>query len=295
VASLALGLVAALLVLAASASAAGLHRPSASRAPCPTTNPYPGDDASRTEIAVWMSRGAGAAGLPGELPVMAALVESNLRNVSAGDADSVGYFGMRTSIWNNGAYAGYPSDPTLQLRWFTDQATKVRQKRLADGLPDPALDETKWGDWIADVERPAEANRGRYQPKLAEARTLIGTPCTPPGEPEPPVVTLRGRPTQRLGDTVAVSLTCDVDCTAIAKGRLRLPHGAGSVTLSGATGSYAIGDPKLRLELGVPRAGLREARRAARDGGSVKAKLRVVAQGANGLEAEGKRTVTLTP
>jgi hypothetical protein len=35
-------------------------------------------------------------------------------------------------------------------------------------------DPNKWGDWIADVERPAEEYRGRYQLRLDEARQLLG-------------------------------------------------------------------------------------------------------------------------
>jgi hypothetical protein len=34
-------------------------------------------------------------------------------------------------------------------------------------------DPSKWGDWIADVERPAEQYRGRYQLRLDEARSLL--------------------------------------------------------------------------------------------------------------------------
>ena len=37
---------------------------------------------------------------------MAALVESNLTNIQGGDADSMGFFQMRTSIWNQGAVRG---------------------------------------------------------------------------------------------------------------------------------------------------------------------------------------------
>ena len=39
---------------------------------------YPGDDAPKEQIAAWMARQAHKAGLPGELPIMAALVESRL-------------------------------------------------------------------------------------------------------------------------------------------------------------------------------------------------------------------------
>ena len=44
-----------------------------------------------------MGGGAVGAGLPAELPVMGALVESELSNVNAADQDAAGYFGMRKS------------------------------------------------------------------------------------------------------------------------------------------------------------------------------------------------------
>ena len=36
-------------------------------------------------------------------------------------------------------------------------------------------DPAKWGEWIADTERPAEQFRGRYQLRLGEARRLLGS------------------------------------------------------------------------------------------------------------------------
>jgi NlpC/P60 family len=110
-------------------------------------------------------------GLPPELPVMAALVESGLRNLPGGDADSVGFFQMRTSIWNQGDYAGYAGDTEKQLDWFLDHAEAVRGQRVAAGLP--IDDPDHYGEWIADVERPAEQYRGRYQLRLDEARELL--------------------------------------------------------------------------------------------------------------------------
>jgi hypothetical protein len=59
---------------------------------------YPGDDAPREQLAAWMAAEAQKRGLPPELPVMAALVESNLQNVNYGHADSVGFFQMRVGI-----------------------------------------------------------------------------------------------------------------------------------------------------------------------------------------------------
>jgi hypothetical protein len=77
---------------------------------------------------------------------------------------------MRKSIWNTGVYLGFPTNPPLQLQWFIDQALIVRDQRLADGRP---LTEAHWGEWIADVIRPAEQYRGLYQLRLDDARALL--------------------------------------------------------------------------------------------------------------------------
>jgi hypothetical protein len=134
---------------------------------------YPGDTASREQLAAWMARQAHKAGLPGELPVMAALVESGLKNLSGGDRDSVGFFQMRLGVWNQGEYAGYPEHAGLQLRWFIDHALEVRRERVAAGDLSFGKDDGSWGSWIADVERPAAEYRGRYQLRLDEARELL--------------------------------------------------------------------------------------------------------------------------
>ena len=104
---------------------------------------------------------------------MASLVESGMKNLNYGDADSVGFFQMRVGIWNQGAYAGYPEKPELQVKWFLDQAEAVKKQRLGAGksVDDP----NQFGEWIADVERPAEQYRGRYQTKLEEADGLLGS------------------------------------------------------------------------------------------------------------------------
>jgi hypothetical protein len=159
----------------------------ASAVPCADVAAYPGDDAPRTAIAQWMAYGASLAATPRELPVMGALVESGLRNLRLGDVDSVGYFGMRVGVWNRGEYAGYPDNPSLQLKWFVDQAAVARKRRLAAGGADPVADERQWGDWTADVVVAAENLRGRYQLRLDEARTLIGPPCAPPAAGQPPL------------------------------------------------------------------------------------------------------------
>ena len=154
-------------------------------------------DAGQAAIAHWMAQGARDAGLPSELPVMAALHESGLRNLPWGDRDSVGYFQMRTSIWDNGPYAGYLARPELQLRWFIDQALAVRAAFVAAGDAAFGADPARWGEWIADVERPAEPNRGFYQPQLGPARALLATPA-PALAPFELALTLDGTPSATI-------------------------------------------------------------------------------------------------
>ncbi len=62
---------------------------------------------------------------------MASLVESGVKNLNFGDADSVGFFQMRVGIWNKGEYAGFPEKPELQAKWFLDQAEAVKKQRIA--------------------------------------------------------------------------------------------------------------------------------------------------------------------
>ena len=134
---------------------------------------YPGDGAPKPQIAAWMARRAAAAGIPEELPVMAALVESGLANLDHGDRDSVGFFQMRVGIWDEGAYRGFRDDPALQLQWFIDQATALRTERIAAGDVAFGSDPASWGTWIADIERPDERYRNRYGLVLDAARELL--------------------------------------------------------------------------------------------------------------------------
>jgi cell wall-associated NlpC family hydrolase len=124
-----------------------------------------------TAIATWMGSQAQKRGLPAELPVMAALVESDMHNLNHGDADSVGYFQMRVGTWNQGEYTGYPDHAELQLKWFLDQAEAVKKQRVAAGKP--VDDPNGYGEWIADIERPRAEFRGRYQLHLDDARELL--------------------------------------------------------------------------------------------------------------------------
>ena len=178
--------------------------------PCPAV--YPGDAASQERIARWMARGAGERGLPLELPVMAGLAESGLRNLRG--TSYHGFFGMHKSL-NAGDYRGFPRNPTLQLDWFLDTAALVRQRRVAEGGPDPAADAGDYGLWIADVERPAPQNRAGYQPHLTEARTLIGGRCPAPVRSDLTAPALRVRVARRqralASDGIVTRLRCPAE------------------------------------------------------------------------------------
>ena len=279
---------------------------------CPLPVAYPGDAGAKAAIAQWMARGAMAAGLPGELPVMGALVESSLNNLPQGDRDSAGYFQTRVAIWNKPPYQDFPQHPELQLQWFIDLATQVRQADLASGV-DPLPDETMWGNWIADVLTPAEQYRGRYQLRLADARTLIGPACPDAPSPggAPPAPTAAGAPSldttapvARLsgpreqhplrGGALRVAVTCPAEaCTASATATLRLPGRAHAVRLKAK--SVVLGPSQTRtLRLALSRAARSAVRRALRERSALRAKLLVAVADAAGNSATTARTVRLT-
>jgi len=256
---------------------------------------YPGDLAPREAIAQWMAYRAALAALPRELPVMAALAESGLANLPG--ADSAGYFQMRTAIWNQGAYAGFPQNPDLQLQWFVDQAVAVRQARLAAAMPDPAATEADYGAWVADVERPAEQARGIYQPRLAEARALIGGACVPAAlDTIAPAVSVAIRERQRAlhRGAIVVTVGCpDEPCTASAFATLRLPRARRPPLVVALARAVPAGHERtLRFALrGELR---RRVRRALRERGSFAATLRLTLTDAAGNRSARRRTPRIT-
>lgn len=255
-------------------------------------SPYPGDNASKPAIAKWMASGAGAASLPGELPVMAALVESGLANLNYGDADSVGYFQMRTSIWNKGDYAGYPKNPDLQLKWFVEQSSKVRLSWISAGKGDPIASESRWGEWIADTERPAAQYRGRYQQRLGEARELIGDGCTPVGalvlKSE---IASKQRPARSGALTASVSCP-DRPCNASVSVELRIPGVRKLAKLSSDTLTLQQ-DRRAVVRVLVRKSLRKRLKQALVNGGRPKAKLRLYVAAATGAPVTRVKTVRI--
>jgi hypothetical protein len=236
-----------------------------------------------------MARGAADRGLPHELPVMAGLAESGLRNLRGEDYH--GFFGMHESL-NAGDYRGFPRQPELQLRWFLDTAATVRQRRVAEGRPDPAADETELGLWVADVERPAPENRSGYQQHLDEARRLVGGRCTAPTRADVVPPRLRARIARRqrpltVGGIVLKARCPDRDCLLGATAML---------TAAGRERTLRVAamEPPERgsatLTLRLPRA----ARRELAKGGEVRAEVTAYAADAAANVTRKVRSVLLS-
>jgi len=288
------GAIALLVLTPASASAA---------AECAYQGGYPGDAAPKKTIAAWMANGAEAEGIPRELPVMGALVASGMRNLKNGEGDAAGFFQMRRGIWDQGPYAGYPEKPELQLKWFTDQSKAVRERKLGEGDAEYGRDPSRWGEWAADVLRPPEHQRGLYQPRLDEARSLIAAGCAAPGpgdggqvvpDSDVPVARLVVRKVQRplrSGAVIAVVACPNVTCTASARGTVAVPGAARVLRLRSAKRRLRPGQrAKLRLKLG--RRAKRAVRRGLRHRRTLRARLSVRFKSADGSSV-GRRTVKL--
>ena len=252
--------------------------------PCPAL--YPGDSASRERLARWMARAAAERGLPHELPVMAAIAESGLRNLG-GDSYH-GFFGMHDSL-NSGEYRGFPDRPQLQVKWFLDTASAVRRRAVAETRPDPAKDPGSWGEWIADVERPAAHNRSGYQPHLEEARRLVAGKCAAPVRDDvtPPRLFARiaARQHPLAAGGIVVTVRCpDRDCLVGASASVADGTRRAAAREPAARGSSVISVP-------VPRA----VRRSLRRGRSVRARVTVCAADAAANATTQRRSVLLLP
>jgi hypothetical protein len=223
-----LGVVVALLAAAAPASAqtGGTPVPGPGD-PCPAT--YPGDDATRKPVVRWMARAASLRDVPEELPVMAGLAESGLRNLNRRGNPFAGFFSMHRSL-NKGDYRGFPRNPQLQLNWFLDTAVIVRQREIAEGAEDYGSTSDDYGLWIADVERPAPQNRDGYQPYFDEADELLTESCRPSDHtPDATPPALRVKISGRQRDAIAVSARCPreacvVGAEASPKRRVHVAH-----------------------------------------------------------------------
>ncbi len=141
--------------------------------PCSFPLAYPGDSAPREAIAAWMAARATADRLPPELPVMAALVESGLSKCAHGDADSVGFFQMRVGNVESGSLCRISGQPELQMKWFLDQATAVRNLAIAHGHG--GFDESPdgFGRWIDSALRPSKPESKELSARVCSKRRRL--------------------------------------------------------------------------------------------------------------------------
>ena len=100
------------------------------------------------------------------------LVESNLRNLPGGDADSQGWRQERASLYKD------PQNLDASIKRFFGETRAVKHKYGSAG------------DLAAAVQRPAAQYRGRYQQQSARADQLMGSR----GGPTVPGVSPRTKP-----------------------------------------------------------------------------------------------------
>lgn len=108
-----------------------------------------------------------------EAALQTGIVESGLRNLNHGDADSKGWRQERASLYKN------PTNLDASINRFFDETGAVRGKYK------------RAGDLAAAVQRPAAQYRGRYAQVAGQARSLMGGPIAPPT-----VGSAAGRPQQ---------------------------------------------------------------------------------------------------
>ena len=136
-----------------------------------------------------MAGGAAGRGLPLELPVMAGLAESGLRNLRGPSLRRL----LRHEPALNEAItaASRATRPPAPLvpRHGRDRAPTARGR----GRPDPAADRARTAIWVADIERPAPENRVGYQKYLDRRASwsAAGAARRRRIEPDPPRLRVR--------------------------------------------------------------------------------------------------------
>ena len=282
---------------------------------CPLPVAYPGDDAAKDAIAQWMARGAMAAGLPGELPVMGALVESSLTNLAQGDRDSAGYFQTRVAVWNKPPYQDFPQHPELQLQWFIDL-----RDRGPPGRPGS----------VASIRSPTRRCGATGSPTCCRppSNTAGATSCAWPRRARSSAPRARDAPARRLPagadarrarprrrhdraprppraaratqhplrrGALLVAVTCPAEaCTASATATLRLPGRAHALRLAREADRARAGSDADAAPRAQPAGALRDPPGACGPARALKAKLLVAVADAAGNAASTARTVRLT-
>lgn len=129
----------------------------------------PGFSTQQLSYVKEMAAAAKAAGIPPELPVMTALVETRLRNLPHGDRDSVGLFQQRNAWGSHADRMNVAKSTHMFLHGGrAGQPGAVDYKRMFGSLPPTAHN---LGRWAQKVQVSAFPHR--YAEEYATARRLL--------------------------------------------------------------------------------------------------------------------------
>lgn len=102
-------------------------------------------------------RRRGASPMEIESAIETGLVESGLRNLRYGDADSQGWRQERASLYKD------PTNLAASIERYYDETAAARKRRKY----------TRSGDLAADVQRPREDLRGKYEQRDSDADAIL--------------------------------------------------------------------------------------------------------------------------
>jgi hypothetical protein len=181
------------------------------------------------------------------------------------------------------------------MQWFTDQAIAVRNYYKNNGKGDPAASSKTYGVWIADIERPADAYRGRYQLRLGDAQKLVAATCVDLQGVNvlAPVSQLKIKRKQHPSRTgsISVRVSCPkAQCISTVGAAFRVPGRRGVVKLTSDTVMIAAGG-RVTVKVAVPHSVRKRIRALGR--GTTTARLRVSVAGVNGASTVRIRNISL--
>lgn len=143
---------------------------------------YPGNQANDQRMACWLAANARQRGISPYLPVMCAIPESGIENLSYGDRDSVGFFQIRAGI--HPAPSGFGSasgriqsaswwvaHPEAQMAWFTNTAKAAARESPSRNVN--TTDPDRLARWAIDVERCASQYEYKYRDAYKRAKQLV--------------------------------------------------------------------------------------------------------------------------
>ena len=151
---------------------------------------------------------------------------------------------------NAGDYRGFPSSPTCSCAGSSTPPSLVRQRRVAEGRPDPAADPAAFGLWVADVERPRPRTVAATRSTSSRRAGSAGDGC--PGRSERTAPSHRGLAAQG-GRQAATAVGAAASPCACAARASRLPGRRLRRASSWASAPSRCGPPRSIPRVAGPR------------------------------------------